>query len=38
MRQFYKFGDSQIIKDVQKYREAGKKVTCYYVMEVGDEK
>jgi hypothetical protein len=37
MKQYYKFGDSQIIKDVQEHREAGKKVTCYYVMEVEND-
>ena len=32
-RQFYKFGDSQIIKDYQEKKEKGFKVTAYYVLE-----
>ena len=32
-RQFYKFGDSQIIKDYQEKKEQGKNPKTYYVLE-----
>ena len=32
-RQFYKFGDSQILKDYQEKKEKRHKVKTYYVLE-----